>query len=226
MQMIRGSFRGTGAVINLCLGAIPSWIRIWNLEDDTNLEQMIWWSKAYRKTAKGFDGFRLNLLASSMTADDVTAGSGVTPFPGVVVADGTETYLMRDPEPNKFNKGLLGEVNGWVLDSPGSKKGHFNTAVCVSGAAADKVGIGSVVKIDSGSGVREYVITDLTGDGDAFEDVTLDTAAPSGIVTFVGGMYDWVRVPQGMKTSPGMTLAITDTINVAGEMAAFEAMID
>lgn len=225
MQMIRGSFQGTGAAFYLCLGTLPSWIKIWNLEDTSNLEQMIWWSQAYRKTAKGFDGFRLNLLASSMTASDEVAAAGLTPYVGGDVGDGTETYLMRDPEPNKFAKGAIAEINRWVLDTPASKTGHFNSAVCTT-AGPDKVGIGSVIKIDSGAGVKSYVITALSNDGDAANDVTLDLAAPSGIVTHVGGMYDWVRVPSGVKTSPGIYCAITDTINVDTEMAAFEAMID
>jgi hypothetical protein len=225
MQTIRGSIQGTGAAFYLCLGGVPSKIRLWNLEDATNFEQEIHWEQLYTRTAKGFDGFQKNFVAAAVSTTDIVAGSGIAAYEGGDTTDGTETYIGADAEPNKFNKGAGDDIDTWTLGNVTNKTGNWNAVANIT-AGPHKVGIGSVMKIDSGKGAQPYVITAQTGNGEAANEVTLNVGSPSGKITFLGGMYTFVQMASGLVAPKGIYCALAATINVDTEMMGFEAVID
>jgi len=87
------------------------------------------------------------------------------------------------------------------------------------------VGEGSLVCIGSettGKGVWA-VMTALTNDGDADDEVTLSKALGSGDVLALRAMYDFVGVPAGTITKAGFFIDSTASINTSGELCMFEA---
>lgn len=224
MQTVRGTFQGTGAALKLCLGFIPSYFKMWNISDATNLYQILEWVQGFRSTAKGFDGSQALITATGIAGSDLTAGAGVSVYEGGDTTDGTESYLGADAEPNKFDKGAGDPIDTWTLDTVGNKTGHWN-AVC-STTYPDAVGVGSIIKIDAGKGAESRVITALTSNGEQADEVTLDVAIASGKITFLGGTYTFVQMASGLVAPKGLSIAETAAFNVDTEMVAFEAVRD
>jgi hypothetical protein len=200
---------------------------LWNLSDTTEIIQILDWTKEMRSVAKSFDGNLLTFQAAAIAGSDLAADAGISAFDGVdsvLTSDGTETYLALDRTPNKFDKGAGDPIDTWTLGNVSNATGNWN-AVC-STTYPDGVGIGSIIKIDSGKGVQTRVITALTSNGEAANEVTLDFAAPSGKITFLGGQYTFVQMPSGLVVPKGVYIQETAAINVNAEMVAFEAVMD
>lgn len=219
MRVVRGSFQGTGAALYLGIGFIPKQFRMWNISDGTVLYQLHDWTKDMRRTIKGFDGH--SMLGQADMADgnasDVASGSGVSIYRGGDVGNGTETYLIADPEPDKRAKGAGVAIDTWTLGSSTNKTGNWND-VC-SLTYPNTCGVGSLIVIDG----KEYTVYAITSNGEQANEVTLDAAAPNGRIGFLGGLYTHVQCPATLTMPPGMYIPETAAFNVDGEMVIFEA---
>lgn len=162
----------------------------------------------------GLDGQLVTLL---------TAGNGVASYSGGArVATEAASVLMPLSNFDKNNGDLAGDLrtrgtglaDGWTLGSAGNRTGSFN-----AGVATALVGPGSPVII----GGKTYNIVALTNDGDAANEVTLNAAAPSGKVEFIGYKNDWAGALPGTVLSDGITLAVVSGLNVATNQVYVEA---
>jgi len=224
MQIIRGTFQGVGAACYLCLGGVPSKLTLWNLSDTTEIIQILDWTKEMRTVAKSFDGNLLTFQAAAIAGSDLAAGAGISAYEGGDTTDGTETYLGLDREPNKFDKGAGDPIDTWTLGNVTNKTGNLNAVANIT--YPHKVGIGSLIKIDSGAGVQTRVITAFTSNGEAANEVTLDYAQPSGKITYLGGIFTFVQMTSGLVAPKGVYIQETAAINVDSEIVAFEAVMD
>jgi len=220
MRVVRGTFQGTGAVLYLGIGFMPRSIKLRGLTDATDLYQTLEFEKEMRSTAKGFEGLSLALTGDIHTkglASDLATTAGISLYRGGDAADGTETYLIKDPHPNKVDKGVGAEITAWTSDVVASRSGHWND-VC-SLTYPDTVGLGSIINISG----KEYVCTTVTSNGEVAGEVILDVAAPSGNIGFLGGMYTYVQAPVGTIMPAGIKLSLLTVVNVNAELISFEA---
>jgi hypothetical protein len=78
-QIIFGTCDGTGAAINVCLGFVPRYVKVWNVDDTTNLP-MAEWLKGFSIITAVDEGIRQVTLAtpvfSLLTSAGVSAYSG------------------------------------------------------------------------------------------------------------------------------------------------------
>jgi hypothetical protein len=212
-QIVAGSFIGHTAAINIGLGFLPTYVKLWNLEDPNELEWLV--NMADDLTADASEG---------AGGDDgavvaVAATAGVSRYAGGdVISAAANTHKVQDPLPNKIDSGTGGAISTWTLDTVGNKTGHFDKPVSTT-----ETGPGSIIVIDHGKGATVYRMTALTNDGDAADEVTLNLAAPSGIVTFVGGICNFRNAAAGITMPPGFTISVTGGCNVDGEMTSFIA---
>lgn len=212
-QIVSGSFIGHTAAINIGLGFLPKYVKLWNLEDPNELEWLV--NMADDLTVDGSEGAG----GDDGTVAAVAATAGVKWYRGGdLIAAAANTHKVMDPSPNKIDSGAGGTITKWTLDTPASFTGHFDLPVSTT-----ETGAGSIVIIDSGAGAQVYRMTALSNDGDAADDVTLDRAAPSGIVTFVGGICNFRNAAAGIIMPQGFTISVTGGCNVNGEMTSFIA---
>jgi hypothetical protein len=221
MKKISGVFLGSGAARYFGLGFLPDFVRLRNIHA-ADLA-VIDWHKRMRAYATAAEGVRHGITTGAWTAAALTLGTGIKLYKGgdritaeavthLVPACMHETYRgdMRD-------KGTLGQVNKWTLDTSGAATGHVNV-----GVSTTYVGVGSAVMID---GFWSY-ITALTNDGDAANEVTLDQAAPSGDIEQIRYKYDFVAAPVGMLMPEGIYVAETGACNATSELCFIEAGLE
>lgn len=220
-QMVRGIFNGTGAIANIGIGFIPTYVKLWNLTEATNLYQIAEYEKGMKYALKDEEGYTVAIAAAAAAASDLTTAGGIKPYLGGDKGDGTETYLIADPTPDKRASGAGDEINTWTLDTPGNRTGHWN-AVC-SLTVPNQVGVGSIIKIDSGAGMKEYHIQALSSNGEVANEVTLNIAAPSGRIGFLGGIHTFVQCPSTLYVPAGFTIAAVAEFNTDNEIMLFEA---
>lgn len=219
-QYIAGTLNGTGADLVVCCGFRPDKVRLVTLE--TTDEAIIEWSKLDR-SAEALAGLGMD---DDGALTPITAAAGIAQFKGGDILSAASTvYLVRDPSPDKRAAGTLGRVTMWTSQTPASFTGKFNVGVNTT-----YVGEGSRVVVYDRASNNRYngVVTALTNDGDADDEVTiydLDThkAVPSGEVVFLGGMYDYVGAASGTRLPDGFFIDSTCPANVNGSMLRFEA---
>lgn len=222
MSIIGGTFNGTAADLYICLGFLPDWVKVWNMEGTQALQ--IEWNKNMR-SAEILDGLQL----SESTFSALTTGNGIKPYYGGTMLDATAagtvtygegSYLKRDDHDYRYANGVKGlgdavadTIDTWTLDS--GTAGHFN-----EDATGTYIGEGSPICIDG----KWYVIAALTaGQGEAASEVTLNVSGVvSGEVQFIGGMYDFVPMVAGEVTKDGFLISNT-TVNANNALCAFEA---
>jgi hypothetical protein len=221
-QVVRGIFNGTGAIANIGIGFIPTYVKLWNITEATYLYQIGEWQKGMFNALKTEEGLTLRVADDTdADASDLTTAGGIKPYRGGDVGNGTETYLIADPEPDKRAKGAGVAIDKWTLDTPANRTGHWND-VC-SLTVPNQVGVGSIIKIDSGAGMREYHVQAITSNGEVADEITLNEAAPSGKIGFLGGIHTWVQCPSGLIVPAGFTIAALAEINTNDEIMVFEA---
>lgn len=216
MKVVQGTVNGTGAALTLCVGFIPDWVRVWNLESGT--VEMADWNSSMRAAES---------IAGYLAADgvDVEKGLGLNVAiyrGGDVLSAASTVYHYADPLPDKRKSTTYGTINRWTLDTPGSLTGHFNV-----GADTTYVGEGSKVTIaeDVTRKVLCATITALTSNGEVADEVTLSEAIKSGDVRFLRGFADYIGMPAGATTLDGFTLSNTDLV-ATGELVAFACGIN
>lgn len=227
MRRIGGTFNGTGADVYLCIGFIPDWVKVWNLQGTQGIS--LEWNINMMSAIEVVEG--LQFTGADVACAALTIGTGLLPYFGGVAltstAAGTVTYgegVYLKPDHNDYRytdanapSGIgdasSADVTKWTLDTAGSYTGHFDNGVDMT-----YIGVGSPIIIDG----RKYTIVALTTDGSAANEVTLSHPAKSGEIQFIGGMYSYKPMVAGEVTKEGFKIANT-TVNVDGEQCAFEA---
>jgi hypothetical protein len=229
------TFNGTGAAVFLCLGMIPSKVKITSAKTGAWLE----WTRNHR-AAEADNGV---IVTTAPALSLLTAGLGVEPYEGGDVLDsslqtsvayGEGVYLAEDPriDYSKFDPtGLLGSygpasmtIDKWTLDTAGNRTGHFNDDSVSSG---NRIGIGSIVTIDEAPGIgrriKQAVVEAWTaGQGISADEVTLSRAIGSGKVLSISGRYDMAPLAIGKVTPAGIKLNATTSVNVNNEINVIE----
>jgi hypothetical protein len=231
IQRVQGYFNGTGAAVYLCVGAIPKSVQLINVENATNSIQIDW--KRSFATATAYGGL---LMTGSTGVVTKLTTAGVFPYEGgdlltaatqTSVAYGEGVYLgwdLRDYRADTTYGTGSTPINAWTMDTANNRTGHWNVAKVASGA---KIGIGSIIRIKENSSglVKEAVITALTSDGEAADEVTLSRNIGTGSITFIGGMYQLAPIAVGKVTPAGIYLNDT-VVNVNDDTVAFEMDIE
>lgn len=196
----------------ICVGFIPDWVVVKNTET-TNEETQLW-----------SVNFRSAEMIGGQDIDDdgavspVTVAAGIAPYRGkhlVTSAEATAgTYIAQDPSPDKRASGAGAEIDTWTLGSSANRTGNWN-AVC----STTYVGEGSRICIDG----LWYTVTAVTSNGEQANEVTLNEAAPSGTIEFIGGMYDFISLTAGKVTPEGFWIDSTaEVLNATGDLSFFE----
>jgi hypothetical protein len=235
MQILKGSFNGTGAAAYLCLGAIPYRFVLQNVEVATNPETIEWDEMMLVENTcyagiyiKGSDGVRTKLTTTGVVPYE--GGDLMTASNQTSVAYGEGIYLGWDLKDYRadytYGSGTQGTpLNQWTLGNSGNRTGNWNVAKVASGA---KIGAGSKISIKENSSglVKKSAVVAITSDGEAANEVTLSRSIGTGSITFIGGMYDLAPVALGKVTPAGIALGSETTVNVNDNMLTFKAWVD
>lgn len=220
MKQISGSFNGTGADLVVCLGFVPDFVELFNLEGTQFLS--LKWNIEMMRSAEISEGVQFS--GADVAASALTAGAGIIPYNGGeiltattagTVTYGEGSYLKRDKTDYRYGAqdAVADDIDTWTLDS--GYTGHFNEDV-----TGTYIGEGSEIWIDG----KRYFIQSLTaGQGEASTEVTLShTGVPSGKVQYIGGMYNYKPMIAGETTLAGFKVSNT-TINVNDQIVGFVA---
>lgn len=219
-MIVSGTLNGTGASIYVGCGFIPDEVYVYNCEASTPIMGI--WNRDMR-TAEQIGGVT---IAAALARS--TVGAGIAPYRGgTVTASGNTAYVIpfADAYSGKTNNLVAANTSSstittWTLGNSGNKTGNFNFGVNTT-----YVGEGSKVVIWDDLTKTEYVVvmTALTNDGDAANEVTLSEAVPSGTVRFIGPMYDYIAAPADVVMPQGFSIDDTD-LSVSGEYLSFTAI--
>lgn len=227
MRRVGGTFNGTGADVYLCIGFIPDWVKIWNLEGTQGIS--LEWNINMMRAGEVVEG--LQFTGADVACAALTKGNGLLPYFGGValtsttagtVTYGEGSYLKPDHNdyrytdtnaPSGIGDASSANVTAWTLGSATNYTGCFDNGVDMT-----YIDEGSKIIIDG----RQYTIVALTTDGSAANEVTLNYPAKSGDIQFIGGMYDYKPMVAGEVTKEGFLCANT-TVNVNDQMCCFEA---
>lgn len=233
MQFISGNFNGTAATLYICIGFVPDWVHLWNLEATTPIEDV--WNKQMMRSGEFVEGmqFQWHGTFTSSDATPLTKGNGIMPYFGgdtlTSTTAGTTTYgegvylkpfnydvrFNSTDSPHSYYDGAESTIDTWTLDNSTNYTGNFGSSGAATGTY---IGEGSPIKIDG----IDYAIVAFTADGGDSNDVTLSYPAPSGTIQFIGGMYSTIPMISGEITAPGFRINDT-TLNADGNICIFEA---
>ena len=227
---ISGTFNGTGADVYLCIGFVPDWVHLWNVEATTPLEVV--WNVDMQRSAEFCDGFEFQWHGTfgSSDATPLTTGNGIkTYYGGKTLASGdvgTTTYgegvyLKPDNRDYRYTStdspfgvgdATTTTVTTWTLYS--GYGGHFDYPVTKT-----YIDEGSRICIDG----RWYSINAISSNGELTNEVTLsNTGVASGNIQFISGMYSLRPMIAGEVSKDGFLISNT-TLNVNNDIVIFEA---
>lgn len=224
-----GVFNGTGADVTLCIGFIPDYVTLWNLQGTQGIKLV--WNKGMQRATEVVEG--IHFTGSDVTASALTKGNGILSYYGGITlasADvGTTTYGSTNAvylKPDYFDyrrvtdvaTGIVGDavstlLDTWTLTNASNYTGKFNSNV-----NGTYIGAGSSINING----KTYAIVGLSNDGDADDDVTLSHLAKSGTIHAIHGMYDYKPMVAGEVSKDGFLIS-DSTVNVSAAQIAFEA---
>jgi hypothetical protein len=220
-MMVSGIYPGAGtSALYIGLGFIPKRVEIHNL--DQAEQEILVWDDAMARAAIAPGGQVRTALTSADAANFVVLAqnAGIEPYDGgYVVAALSANYLVPAHEAGvggdqRDASGGTGPVRKWTLGNSSNRTGNFN-----AGVDTTNVGVGSVVEIE---GLR-YKVQAISNDGDAANEVTLDRAAPTGVVRFIGYKYDFWRAPVGTTMPRGIIIRDVTYVNVSGQECLLKA---
>jgi len=232
MKRFQFTFNGTGADVYLCLGEIPDHVLIVPIGGSattgvTDTATLEWWRMGgahnvisqgqltYENTKLsranyvigGGDGISLYRGGDVMTSSNqtsVTFGEGVylEPF---------DMDMRYGPTHGKTPYDSVSAViNQWTLDTAANRTGHFNEDV-----TGTYIGPGSRIII---AGVEYFIHTLTATEGSGADEVTLNEAAATGQIEYIGPKWTTRPVPIGATTKAGIKLeTVTGDINTDGE---------
>lgn len=217
-----GTAVGTGAILNISLGFVPTWARITNIS--SSAAERIYWN--VRMAGAGTvmaEGEKFTYGASSIAWAKLTKGLGISPFNGTSIASGSSAYVAPKKSNSTYSGNMQGNAKKWVLDTSANATGHFDAAIDTT-----YVKVGSLIEIRQQNGFVNPIlatITALTSTGAAADQVTLDRSIASGEIVSIRYPYDLVQALPG-QIGPGITLAADTDVNVASEIILVEAGVD
>jgi len=214
LNQVSGTFNATGADLYLGLGFVPDWVEIMSLESTDEVIQH--WDKDMR-SIEMFGGYSVD---DDGVISPVVLGAGIAAYEGGDFISAASTVYLGKVSEDQRAAGTGGVISRWILDTPGSRTGHFDNPVNTT-----YVGEGSIVQIgkEAAPGRNQAVILALSNDGDAANEVTLSKDLGSNEVLYIGRMYDYWGVPAKTTTKPGFFLDSTAAVNVSGQMCRFKA---
>jgi hypothetical protein len=214
LRQISGTFNGTGADIYVGLGFVPDWVEIMSLE--TTDEERQYWDRDMR-SAEMFGGYTID---DDGAFSPVTIGAGIAEYLGGNLVTAASTVYLQKYSKDQRDAGSGGVISRWILDTPGSRTGHFDNPVNTT-----YVGEGSIVQIgkEAAPGRDQAVILALSNDGDAADEVTLSKDLGTNEVLYISRMYDYWGVSANTVMSPGFFLDSTAAVNTSGDMLRFRA---
>jgi hypothetical protein len=224
-KIVSGTFNGTGAALYLGIGFLPDWVKVFNLEDADLAE--VRWSKNMRskEQEEGRLGIRIQDTGTSAgySLAVLANAAGIAQYLGGDTMTAASTvYLVKDDLDYAKNPqgGGTGAITDWTLDTSGNRTGKFD-----DGVDTTYVGEGSevIIRPDTTKQPRRAVITALTNDGNADDEVELSVAIGTGDVLKIGPMYDYRGAANRAIIPAGFAINATSVINVSGELCFFEA---
>lgn len=239
MNLLQGAFNPIGAApFYLCLGAIPHYIKIWGLEGAT--PDVIEWAPSFQRDVLTIEGIMYPTGLGAIA--DFAWGEGIRPYYGgeemttsnqTSVAYGAGVFVWRDDkdyrEYTNPAAGIIGDASTetiitWTLGSAANRTGNFNGDV-VGGFIAP----GSMIRIqETASPRRVYdvgILALTAGQGSDTNEVTLSYPVPNGEVRYIGGYSDYIPIPIGKISTPGMRINLATTPFVNDELCAFMAFM-
>ena len=225
-----GVFNGTGILSYICIGFVPDYVTLWNLEGTQDLRLV--WNKGMSRASEVVEGIQYS--GADVTATALTKGLGILQYfggdalgssgLGTTTYGGAATYLKPDHfdyrRLNNAGLGIIGDateedIDTWTLDNATNFTGKFNGAV-----GGTYIGEGSSINING----KTYSIVAFSSDGSDDNDLTLNLPAKSGPIYAIHGMYDYKPMVAGEVTKPGFCISTTtNVVNIAGALTAFEA---
>jgi hypothetical protein len=142
-------------------------------------------------------------------------------------ANGEAPCLVWDHKDYRYGQNSTGahgagdadsdDIISWTLGHSTNMTGNFNEDVK---ASATFIGAGSPIIID---GIKYYMTVTLSGTGEAANEVTLNRAAPSGDVTFIGNRYSLKPITVGEVMPAGVWMDSTCVPATDGNIGYFWA---
>jgi len=236
-QRIAGHFNGKAQDRFICIGFVPDWVKVRNLEGTVYIETV--WDRYMAKCTERVGGVS---FTGTGTGAAETIGLGIQPYWGgdlmtttnqTNVTYGDGIYIERDDKDYRYYTNAAAGISGdassatidtWTLNTAAAMDGKFNSA-----STGTYIGEGSTIIIDVGSHKQQYVVNIVTcaaAAGTTAGDVVLSYPVPTGKVRFIGGMLGYKPVPIGNVTKPGFWIdlaAATSTLTAANELVMFEA---
>jgi hypothetical protein len=210
---INGIYTGLGATVRIGLGFIPSRVRCVAIGNAALTEVL--WDRNQARTATGAGGIVRVGVANVPAFALLTAVAGIRGYAGGdVVATATRANQILGTEVAGWSGDLRGAANLWTLGSSGNRTGNIN-----AGLATTYCGVGSAIQIKG----KMYTILALTNDGDAANEITLDRAAPTGPVEYIGCKVDFAPAPVGTRMPAGIEILDTTHVNVDATPYSIEA---
>jgi len=217
-KKVSGVFNGTGATVYICCGFIPDKVVLRNMEATTCLVAK--WSRNCRsaeQTAGVLETQGVSLALAVNTGIAVYRGGDVlTSAIQTSTGYGEGVYLGFDKKDYRGIDIASGgsPIDTWTLDTLANRTGHWN-----EDAAGTYIGEGSEICIDG----KWYAIQAVTaGQGEEANEVTLNEAPASGVVQYIGGMYDLSPLALGGITPAGFSVK-SNTLNGDSQIMGFEA---
>ena len=106
-----GTFNGSGAQIVLCIGFMPDWVRIVNLED-TDLAAFEWSINA--RSAEQIAGRQYVGSSGAVQVAAKTVGTGISLYRGGDLLSAASTVYLVNDRTDKRNAGTLGLIHEWT----------------------------------------------------------------------------------------------------------------
>jgi len=232
-----GSFNGTATDLWICCGFVPDWVHLWNLEATSPIEVV--WNKQFMRTLECCEGFIFTWHSDPATfdAEQLAIGAGIQPyFGGETLVSGTGTlgvgtttygstsavYLRVDARDYRYvnadspfgiGDAVDTTIDGWTLTTAASYAGKLSSA-----ATGTYIGEGSPIIIDG----KSYVINTFTSNGEVAGEIVLNLPAPTGVISYIGGMYGMRSLVVGDVTPAGFMVG-NATLNASGNICIFEA---
>lgn len=220
MRLVSGTLNGTGAALWVGCGFQPDFVRLWNLES-TNPFYAEW--NANMRSAEQVGGYTID----NATPARFTESAGIQKYAGGdLISAASTAYLIPTADVlgqldlSKKGPTITSKVSTWTSDTPASRTGSVN-----AGVNTTYVGEGSIIRVFDPVTRTTYEskIMVLTNDGDAANEIETSELVPSGEVSFIGPMYDYIGATAGTIMPAGFKIATTGNLNSSGELICFEA---
>ena len=81
-EIVHGTCDGTDAAIYVCVGFIPNYVKVWNMEDAGNLEPVIEWNRQMALITQMDEGIKTIGITQAAMSREVIAANGIAAYAG------------------------------------------------------------------------------------------------------------------------------------------------